>query len=112
MLHDRGKTRPGDALRWIVGSALVHDLIALPLLLGVTPALVRPLPSWARAPVRAGLAASAVLAAVAWPEIAGYGEDPTIPSLLPWDEITGLLAYLAVVWLTVGVVLLRTRSSR
>jgi hypothetical protein len=44
---------------------------------------------------------------VAWPEIAGYGEDPTNPSLLPRDEAAGLLACVAVVWLAVGLVLVR-----
>jgi len=107
LLHDSQRTRPADALRWIVGSALVHDLIALPLLLGASLALVRPLPRWMRATVRTGLAASAVLAVVAWPEIAGYGEDPTNPSLLPRDETAGLLTYLAAVWMVVGLVLLR-----
>jgi hypothetical protein len=107
LLHDGQRTRPADAVRWIVGSVVVHDLIALPLLLGVSLALVRPLPSWTRATVRTGLAVSAVLAAVAWPEIAGYGEDPTNPSLLPRDETAGLLAYLAAVWVVVGLVLVR-----
>jgi hypothetical protein len=107
LLEDSQRTRPSDAVRWIVGAAVVHDLIALPLLLGITLALVRPLPSWMRAPVRTGMAASAVLGVVAWPEIAGYGEDPTNPSLLPRDEAAGLLACVAVVWLAVGLVLVR-----
>lgn len=112
LLEDSQRTRPSDAVRWIVGAAVVHDLIALPLLLGITLALVRPLPSWMRAPVRTGLAASAVLGVVAWPEIAGYGENPTIPSLLPRDELAGLLAYLAVTWTAVGLVLVQGAVRR
>lgn len=112
LLHDSQRTHPGDALRWIVGAAVVHDLVALPLLLGVTLVLVRPLPRWTRPTVRAGLAVSAVLAVVAWPQIAGYGENPTVPSLLPRDEAAGLAAYLAAVWLVVGLVLLRAHRHQ
>lgn len=112
MVHDGARTHPFELGRWIVGSAVVHDLVGLPLLLGISLVATRPLPSWARAPVRAGLGVSAVLALVAWPEIAGYGEDTTIASLLPRNELAGLLAYLAIVWAVVAAALVVRGATR
>jgi hypothetical protein len=56
--------------------------------------------------------AGAVLAAVAWPMVRGYGTDPADPSLLPRDYGAGLLAALGVVWATVLVVALALRRRR
>jgi hypothetical protein len=39
--------------------------------------------------------------------VRGYGRDPTTPSLLARDYGTGLAVAVAVVWLLVGVALVR-----
>jgi hypothetical protein len=103
MFHDADRTHPADAFRWIVGSAAVHDFVVLPLVLGIGWLLTRPFPTWTRPALRLGVAVSAVLAIVAWPLIAGYGEDRTIPSLLPRNEAAGLVAYLGLVWVAVAL---------
>ncbi|MGH9289742.1 MAG: hypothetical protein ACRD0V_15860, partial [Acidimicrobiales bacterium] len=53
-------------------------------------------------PVRAGLAATGILALVGWPFVRGYGADPTNQSLLPRDYGAGLTAAIGVVWLAVA----------
>jgi hypothetical protein len=108
LLRDHALTHPPDAVTWIVGSAVVNDLVLLPLLGVVGWVATRPLPAGARPTVRLGLAISAVLALVAWPQAADLGDSQRgNPTVLPRDELAGLLAYLAVVWLVVGLLLLR-----
>lgn len=110
-LVDEHLTHPAELARWIVGLAIVHDLVLAPLVLAVSAALHRFVPARARPPVRAALLTSAVLAAVAWPFLRGYGRNPSVPSLLPRNYATGLLAALALTWLvaTAWLLLLRRR---
>ena len=42
---------------------------------------------------------SAVLVAIAWPFVRGYGRRSGNPSLLPRNYAVGLAAYLAVIWI-------------
>lgn len=112
LLHDSDMTHPPDFAVWFVGVNVVADLVLLPVLIGAGFVLTRPLPTWAQPTVRLGVAVSAVLTLVAWPVIGGFGDDPTTPSLLPRDELAGLLSYLGVVWASVAVVLVRRRLAR
>jgi len=108
-LVDAADTHPAELARWVVGLAVVSDLLVLPVAMGVGLLARRwtPAPAWPA--VRAGLLVTAVLAAVAWPLIRGYGTDPNNPSLFPRDYTTGLAAALAVVWASVLVVTLVAR---
>lgn len=112
VLVDAGRTHPGELARWVVGSALVNDLVALPVVLVAGWGLRRLVPAPAWPVVRAGLIASGVLALVAWPFVRGYGRDPANPSLLPRDYGGGLAAALAVVWLAAAVALAAGALSR
>ena len=109
LLDAAADTHPADATRWIVGAALVHDLVWLPVVLAVAVALSRPLPRRARGPVSGAVAATAVLVAVAWPFARRYGADPANPSLLVRDAATGTAAYVAVVWAVAVAVVVRRR---
>jgi hypothetical protein len=63
--------------------------------------------------VRAALLTTAVLVAVGWPFVRGYGRSPSIPSLLPRNYATGLAAAVAVVWLIAAAwAALRLRRTR
>jgi hypothetical protein len=110
---DEHLTHPFELARWIVGLAVVHDVMLVPVVLAVGIALRRVVPAVAWPPVRAGLLTSAVLCAVAWPFVRGYGRSATIPSLFPRNYATGLLAALAVVWLLVAAwwLIARRRST-
>lgn len=102
-LVDADDTHPTELARWIVGAALVNDLVVVPAAIVVAWVARRATPSWAWPPVRTGLTVTGVLSLVAWPFVRGYGRDPTTPSLLARDYGAGLAVALAVVWLVVAV---------
>jgi hypothetical protein len=106
-LVDADDTHPPELARWIVGSAVVNDLLVVPAVIAVGWLARRFTPAWAWPPVRAGLVTTGVLCLVGWPFVRGYGRDPTTPSLLARDYGTGLAVAVAVVWLLVGVALVR-----
>lgn len=99
VLVDADDTHPAELARWVVGAALVHDVVLAPAVLAVGWALSKVVPPSAWRPVRWGLMTTGLLALVAWPLVRGYGEDPTIPSLLPRDYASGLATGVAAVWL-------------
>lgn len=90
---------PLELARWIVGAALVHDLIVIPVTLAVGLGLRRIVPPTAWPPVRWALAASAVVTVLSWPFVRGYGRTPAVPSLLDRPYGHGLVALLLVIWL-------------
>lgn len=89
---------PAELTRWIVGSALVHDLIVIPVTLAVGCGLRKVVPPVVWPPVRWALAATAVVTVIAWPFVRGYGRTPSVPSLLDRPYGSGLVALVAVVW--------------
>jgi hypothetical protein len=102
-------------LAWFVGSALVHDLVVAPLVIGVGALLARVLPRPARPPIVVGLIVSGVLTLVALPFILDLGTS-TEPGFLPWDYgrnllllIAGVMA-VAVVWAVLASVRAGRRS--
>ena len=89
-----------------MGSALLHDLLWLPIVAVVGAVLARAgrggrLPG----PVRWAVATSAVLVVIAWPFVRGYGRNRGNPSLLPRNYAHGLVAYLVLTWLLAGLAL-------
>jgi hypothetical protein len=111
VLVDAHLTHPAELARWIIGLAVLHDLVLVPIVLAAGTLLRRRVASWAWPPVRAALVTTAVLVAVGWPFARGYGRNPDIPSLLPRDYTAGLVAAVAVVW-ALAAVWLVARASR
>ncbi|MGH9191534.1 MAG: hypothetical protein ACRDZ0_03555 [Acidimicrobiales bacterium] len=99
---DAADTHPSELARWVIGSALVHDLVLVPVAAAIALLVHRFTPRRAWPPVRTGLAATGVLALVGWPFVRGYGDDPTNPSVLPRNYGAGLAAAVGVVWLAVA----------
>ena len=101
---DAADTHPADMARWLVGAALVDDLVIVPaaLLVGTIGRRFTPRRAWPA--VRGGLLVSGILALVAWPFVRGWGRDPTNPSLLARDYGAGLLLALVAVWVVVGAI--------
>lgn len=99
---DAGDTHPSELARWVIGAALAHDLVVVPVAAAVALLVHRFTPRRAWPPVRAGLAATGIFVAVGWPFVRGYGRDPTNPSLLPRNYGAGLAAAIAVIWLAVA----------
>ena len=106
-LVDAADTHPVELARWIVGAAVVNDLVLLPLAGAAAWALRRVIPPAAWPPVRAGALTIAVLTLVAWPFVRGYGRDPANPSLLPRDYGAGLAVAVAVVAAVTAAVTVR-----
>jgi hypothetical protein len=104
ILDDSSATRPGDLARWFVVLLLVHDALLVPVVLIVGWLLGRVLPAGAVVPARLGLAASALIVAVAFPLVRGYGERGANPSLLPLDYGRNLAIALGLVWLVIGLI--------
>lgn len=105
-LTDAGDTHPGELARWIVGSALVVDLVVVPI------ALVGGRLTGQRAWLRWPLAATGTVALVAWPFVRGYGRSAGNPSLLPRDHTTGVLVAVAAVWAVAAAWEVRRRRAR
>jgi hypothetical protein len=113
ILDESARTHPAELGRWIIGSAVVHDAVLLPLVLALGVVVRRAVPQAAWAPVRWALATTGVLVLVAWPFVRGYGRRSGNPSLLPRDYGGGLLVALAVVWLAAAVLAVAsTRRGR
>jgi hypothetical protein len=112
MLVDADDTHPVDLARWIVGSALVTDLLVIPAVVAVGWLLRRLTPAGAWPAVRGALVTTGVLCLVAWPFLRRYGRDPTNPSLLPRDYGAGLARAVVVVWLVAAAWLLVTAWQR
>lgn len=100
VLAGSGRTHRAEVARWIVGSAVVHDALILPVVLagGVLARRVVPPRAWPA--VRWALATTGVLVLVSWPFVRGYGRRAGNPSLLPRDYGTGVLVVVALVWVT------------
>jgi hypothetical protein len=94
--------RPAIWIRWMITGAVVHDIVVAPLAVAVGWLVVRAVPRAAKAPVQAGLILTAVVVAVSWPALRGYGRIPSNPTYLPRDYGTGLLVTLALVWAACG----------
>ena len=105
VLVDADRTHPAELARWVVGSALVADLLLVPavIVVGAVARRATPRPWWPT--VRTALMVTGSLALVAWPFVRGYGRDPANPSLLPRDYAGGLAAAVVVVWAVAAAVL-------
>lgn len=102
---DAARTHPPEMARWVVGAAVLNDLVLIPAAMALGWTARRLVPSRAWPAVRGGLLATGALALVAWPFVRGYGRDPANPSLLPRNYDAGLVAALTVVWAVVAAVL-------
>jgi hypothetical protein len=105
-------TRPRNHLLFLGAILIGHDLALLPLAIIVGALLAQRLPDWARAPVQAGLFASAVVSCIALPFVIGAGRRPDDPSALPLNYGRGLTLVLVLIWTVVALAALRRRSPR
>ena len=83
-----------------MGADLLHDLVIAPTVGCVGVFLARLLPRPWRYPVQAGVMASAIVLAVGWAPLRGYGHATAIgnPTVQPLDYSTAIAAVVSVVW--------------
>jgi hypothetical protein len=107
VLSKPGATHPVSLGAWIVGLALVHDLVVAPASLAVARGVHATVPAIARGLVLGALLVSATITAYALPLIYRRANPvAVVPSLLPRDTLAWLLVVLAVVWVVAGAILL------
>ncbi|HMC70525.1 MAG TPA: hypothetical protein VKJ07_15320 [Mycobacteriales bacterium] len=99
LLHDHAATQPDDLVKWLLGAGVVHDAVIAPLVVALAWLTGRAVPVRARAPVRLGLIATAMLTLLTWPLVQGWGRRTANPSALPLDYGRNLVAVLAAIWL-------------
>lgn len=97
LLGNARDTHPAVVVRWVIGLAILHDLVLVPVVLVIGLAVRRWAPG--RALVAGALLVSSSVAIVALPLVLGYGRQAGNPSLLPRDYGRGLAVVLAAVWL-------------
>ncbi|MEZ5237984.1 MAG: hypothetical protein R2716_03200 [Microthrixaceae bacterium] len=87
---------PPNWFAWLIGAALVHDLLLLPVVLAIG-ALIAVVPATrARAALRWSIAVSAVITLATFPVAARWGADPTDASELPLPVARNLVVLWAV----------------
>jgi hypothetical protein len=108
-------TRPADLARFVVGGALLHDLVVAPLVILLGVLVGRAVPARARSVVQAALVVSGAVALFSYPLVRAYGLAANNPTSLPHNYTANLLGVLGIVWAvaaTVVVVSLHRSSSR
>lgn len=91
-------TRPRDLARFVVGGALIHDLIVAPLVLLAAAALTRIARPRARSAITAAVIVSAVVALFSYPLVRAYGLAANNPTSLPHNYAGNLTIVLGIVW--------------
>jgi hypothetical protein len=104
-LQQSAAVQPAAFSVWIVGADVVHDFVLTPVVLLGGAVVARALREPWRTPIRAGLLLSALLVAIGWPALRGYGraQVPDNHSVQPLNYATALATALAVVWIGVGI---------
>ena len=107
LLDNANRTHPEQWIRWFAGSLIVHDFVIAPLTFGFGVLVVARVPRRIRAPMTAGVIASAIIILTAWPLLRGYGLRSDNPSALPNDYLAGLAMVLVAVWSVVAACAVR-----
>ena len=117
LLRSSGDVPLGAWLVWFVGSALVHDLVLAPIVVGLGALLARLLPREARGPGVAGLVISGPLLLIGGLFAVDPGDVPE-PGFLPLPYgrnlvlLVGAVLTVAAVWALTRTWRARRRSSR
>lgn len=106
-------TRPTNLAKFVVGGALLHDLVIAPLVLLAAVVLARAVPGRARAVVQAALVVTGVVALFSYPLVRAFGRATRNPTSLPHNYALNLIIVLGLVWAVaavVAIIRLRKRS--
>ena len=103
LVRQAGWPRAFAAGRWLAGGLLLHDLMLVPVVLAIVWVIGRATPRWLRTPLQSAVLGSALVLALAWPGLRGYGNRPDNPTVHPLRYGSALLTVLAVVWVLAAV---------
>ncbi len=105
-------TRPAELARFVIGGALLHDLVVAPLVILAGVTVARGVRGRARAVVQAALVVTGIVALFSYPLVRGYGLALNNPTSLPHNYARNLMIVLGVVWaVAAAAIFLRLRSS-
>lgn len=105
-------TRPRDLARFVVGGALLHDLVVAPLVLLAAVGLSRIAPRRARPAIQAAVVVSALVGLFSYPLVRAYGLAAHNPTSLPYNYARNLAVVLGLVWAAAALaVVVRLRRS-
>jgi uncharacterized membrane protein YphA (DoxX/SURF4 family) len=112
IFSNRLDTRPANLAKFVVGGALLHDLVVAPLAIVAGVLIARSVPARARGPVQAALVVSAIVALFAYPLVRAYGLAANNPTSLPYNYGRNLLIVLGLVWvIAAGAVAVRLKRG-
>jgi hypothetical protein len=106
-LGDEALRAPASWVRWMLGVALVHDLVVIPVVVAVGWLVARWVPAPWRVPLRTALIVGACTTLAVWPIARRWGARADNPSILPLPVGRNLVlmwALLAVAVLVAGAV--------
>jgi hypothetical protein len=98
LVQQVGWPRTFDVARWFGGGILFHDLVLVPIVLVVVWAIGRWTPPEVHTPLRAAVLGSALVIAIGWPGLRGYGNKPDNATIHPLDYTSAVLTLLALLW--------------
>ena len=112
-MQQTGWSRSFGVARWFGGGILLHDLVLVPIVLAVVWAIGRWTPPPVHTPLRAAVLGSALVVAIGWPGLRGYGNKPDNATIHPLDYGSAVLTLLVLLWAAAaGVVGVASRSAR
>jgi hypothetical protein len=98
LIRQTGWPRALNVAAWIGGGLLLHDLLLVPIVLTLVWMIGRVAPAIARTPLRVGVLGTALIVAVAWPALRGYGDRHDNATVHPLDYGSAVLTALALLW--------------
>jgi hypothetical protein len=97
-------TRPANLARFVIGGALIHDVIVAPLLIVAGVLVSRLTPARVRGIVQSALIVSGCLILFSYPLVRGFAHGLHNPSSLPHNYTANLAIALGAVWAVATVV--------
>ena len=105
-------TRPAQLARFVVGGALLHDLVVAPLVIVAGVAVARAVRGRNRPVVQAALVVTAIVALFSYPLVRAYGLATNNPTSLPHDYARNLLVVLTAVWVAAAGAIAVRRAGK
>ena len=103
ILSHRIDTRPASLARFVIGGALVHDVLVAPVVILAGVAVARAVPRRVRPMVQGALVVTAVVALFSYPLVRGYARLTRNPTSLPHNYATNLAVVVGTVWGVAGL---------
>lgn len=103
LVQQAGWPRAFGVARWFGGGILLHDLVLVPIVLAVVWAIGRWTPPAVHTPLRAAVLGTALIVAIGWPGLRGYGNKSDNATIHPLDYGTAVVTLLVLLWAAASV---------